>query len=166
MGKNRISTAELKLNGNYRKDRHAQREETESKFRELTVFKKGDRLEQPENITDDYVREYYKHHTAFLINLQILQAVDLPELEMMYSLLQQERAVKKRLLEVDIKDNLEEWEKLSKLSMRLSHSFSELQKKYYVSPRERTHLLLDNLQLEKAQSEQSIIKKLAQKKKK
>lgn len=165
MARTRTPTAELKLRGTYRKDRHEKRNEVETEIAAMSDFKSCDVLEPPVTIIDPFVIEYYKYHTHLLIQLQILQPSDVPELNLMYEVLQQERKVQAQLLKTDISD-LETYEALTKLSIKLINTFSHIAAKYYISPSARTHLELDNLQLEKAKNEnQSIVQKIINNKK-
>lgn len=83
----------------------------------------------------------------------------------MYEILQQERQIQIKLQKIDIEKDLEKYTELTKLTIKLINTFSNLSKKYFISPAERTHLELDNLQLEKAKNEnQSIVNKILSKK--
>ena len=148
MARPRKTTEELKLKGTYRKDRHEERETAEKQIAELSSFTDNTIIQPPKTLTDNYVIDYFKTHTSLLIKLHILHPVDLPELELLYETLQQSREVQKQLKKTDIVKDFELYEKLTKLAIKLSHRFSQLASKYYISPSARTHLQLDNLELE------------------
>ena len=162
MARTRKPIAQKKLEGTYRKDRDGNRDKSEIILSNLdTAFKEGDSLEPPANITDDFVKQHYIYHSRLLIKLHILQLSDIPELNMMYELLQRERQVERELESIDISSDIDTFERLTKLQIKLSNAFSSLSVKYYISPTARTHLELDNLELEKAKSEtQSITARL------
>ncbi|MGI5085275.1 MULTISPECIES: hypothetical protein [Treponema] len=165
MARPRKSTSELKLKGTYRDDRHKDRAIVEKEIAELSSFKQGTKIEPPKSLTDKYVVDYFKSHTSLLVSLQILHPVDLPELELLYETLQQVRDVNRQLKKIDMVKDFVMYEKLTKLSLKLSMRFSQLASKYYISPSARTHLELDNLELKNKKLEnQSIVQKLINKK--
>ena len=165
-GRPRKTVAQLKLTGSYRKDRYGKRNETETAVAELSTFTAGQSLEPPENITDDFVKNYYRYHTKLLIQLGILQPSDIPELNLMYETLQTERNVQAQLQKVDITKDLKTYTALAKILIKLINTFSSLAQKYYISPSSRTHLELDNLELQKKKIEnESIVSKIISNKK-
>lgn len=153
-----------KLNGTYRKDRYGKQEQIEKAVADIIAFSADSVLEPPKNITDNFVKQYYQYHTNELIKLRLLTPSDIPELNNMYLLLQQLRKVQDRLDKLNIDTDLDEYERLTKLEIKLSNTFSELAKRYFISPTARTKLQLDKLDVEKKQAEnQSVISKLINK---
>ena len=74
-GRPRKPTAQLKLSGTYREDRHGKNVDVQlENFLSVPV-----ELLPPKTITDSYCQEHYKYHTNLLIKLKILTASDLPE---------------------------------------------------------------------------------------
>lgn len=164
-GRPRKSVAELKLNGGYRADRHKEREQSEAQVA-LTCFQEGTVLEPPPEITDKFVIDYYKFHTAQLIAFKILSPADIPLLNSMYFSLQQLRDVERQIRDCDIVSDFDRYDKLTKLSIKLGNRFSDLARKFYITPQARTRLQLDSLELEtKTVQSQSIIQKLINAKK-
>lgn len=160
MANQTLSVAQKKLNGTYRKDRHGKQEQTEQKLSE-TCFSPETTLTPPKEITDPFVKDYYLFHTNQLIQLKILSPSDIPEINLLYFQLQQLRQIQKQLLETDLTKDFDQYERLTKLSIKLGNSFSELAKRYYISPTARTRIQLDNLELETKKAEnQSVISKL------
>lgn len=160
-GRPRKPTEQLKLAGTYRADRHSKNADTVIK----DVLEVPGELVPPNTITDTYCIEHYKYHTNLLINLKILTASDLPEIEMLYLTLQQYRQVQKKISELDMILDMEAYTQLTKIALRLSNYFSTIAQKYYISPTSRTKLQIDRLNLEKAKKEESLTGKLLKKKK-
>lgn len=160
MANQTLSVAQKKLSGTFRKDRHAKQEKTENEISK-TCFSPETQLSPPPEITDQFVKDYYSFHTNQLIQLKILSPSDIPEINLLYYTLQQLRQVQKELSESDLKNDLDRYEKLTKLSIKLGNRFSELAKRYYISPTARTRIQLDNLELEQKQAEnKSVISRL------
>lgn len=165
MARPRKSTAEKKLTGTFRSDRQDQvNQDKNEQLIALTNFQEGTQIEAPSEITDSFVRSYYQYHTQQLIQLHILSPSDIPELNQLYFTLQQLRQVQEELQKTAI-DDLDKYERLTKLSIKLGNRFSDLAKKYYISPTARTRLQLDNELLKQKQNENgSVIGKLIAKK--
>ena len=155
MSRNKLSTAEKKLKGTFRKDRASEQDKNEQIIA-TTNFVEGTQLEVPAELTDDFVKSYYKFHTQQLIKLHILSPADIQELNQLYITLQQLRKIQKEINETSIND-LDKYERLTKLSIKLGNRFSDLAKKYYISPVARTRLQLDNELLKTKQIENSSV---------
>lgn len=162
-GRPKKSVAQKKLQGTFRSDRHSEQEANEAVVA-TTCFTDGTVIEIPKEITDEYVSDYYRFHTNQLIALHLLAPSDIPELNIMYFTLQQLRAIQKSIQETSIED-IEKYEKLTKLAVKLGNQFSDLAKKYYISPVSRTRIQLDALALEqkKAETKSAIGKLLSNK---
>jgi hypothetical protein len=160
-GRPRKPTTQLKLSGTYREDWHGKNPDTLI----ADLLNIPGELVPPQTIIDPYCREHYKYHTSLLLNLKILTASDLPELELLYLTLQQCRQIREKLSTLDIFNDLNKYAKLSKLLINLSDYFSKVAQRYYISPIARTKLQLEQLNLEKAKHEESITGKLLKKKK-
>jgi hypothetical protein len=159
-GRPRKPTEQLKLSGTYRKDRHGNNADTIISDT-LDVPKK---LIPPETITDLYCQQHYEYHTNLLIKLKILTASDLPELELMYCTLQRCREIQKTLSTLDMATQLEDYAKLVKILRKESDYFSKIAQKYYISPTARARIKMEQLNLEKAQEESAMAKRLKAKK--
>lgn len=148
MGRTKTPTAILKLQGTLRDDKRP-----DEVLPKVASFITGP-VEVPKSITDEYCIGFYETQTNLLIKLNLLFPSDLPELESMTLTLQQLRQIQKRLREIDIVSNLDEYDKLSKLQIKLSNTFSSLAAKYYVSPTARAKMKLDYLDIQ--QKEQNL----------
>ena len=156
-----ISIQEHKLKGTYRAKRHAEKEKTEVIIQENLSFPVGTIIETPAEITDESVKKTYQEHINQLTFLQLLTPADLPELDEMYLTLQQLKKVRKELEKENVINDLEKYEKLTSLSLRLGKRFSDIAKKYYISPVARVKLKLENETLKQKQLESvSVIQKL------
>jgi hypothetical protein len=86
----------------------------------------------------------------------------------MFILLQQLREVNKRVEEIQVKgmlNNLETYEQLVKLMLRLTEKYDKLAGTYYITPLSRTKLTLDSLNIKKLEQENpSLTAKRLQKK--
>ncbi|MDR1301548.1 MAG: hypothetical protein LBK43_03645 [Treponema sp.] len=160
-GRPRKPTTQLKLAGTYREDRHGKNPDTLI----ADLLNIPGELVPPETLIDTYCREHYKYHTNLLINLKILTVSDLPELELLYLTLQQCRQIRERLATLDMLKEPDDYVRFTRILINLSDYFSKVAQKYYISPTARTKLQLDQLNLEKAKQEESITKKLLNKKK-
>jgi phage terminase, small subunit len=164
MPRQRKTVAQLKKEGTYRKDRHGKREEAEKAIASLSTFNEDTKLVPPASITEKYLRDYYEYHTSLLINLKILNPVDLPELEILYNLIQQLRDIQRALKKTDIVKDFDAYERLTKIQNSLTNQSSKLANKYYISPSARTKLQLDRLELQQKSIEtKSAIAKLLDK---
>lgn len=164
MPRQRKTVAQLKKEGTFRKDRHGKREEAENAITALSVFTEETKLIAPASITEKYLKEYYEYHTSLLISLKILNPVDLPELEILYNLLQQLRDIQRALKKTDIVKDFDAYERLTKLQVSVSNQCNKLANKYYISPSARTKLQLDQLELQhKSIETKSAIAKLLDK---
>lgn len=164
-GRPRKSVAELKLNGVYRADRHKEREQSETQIAQ-TCFQEGTEIVPPPELTDQFVIDYYKFHTAQLIAFKILSPADIPLLNSMYFSLQQLRDVERQIKKTDMVSDFDKYERLTKLAIKLGNRFTDLARNFYITPTARTRLQLDNLELEtKSVQSQSIIQKLINAKK-
>ena len=139
----------LEARGTYRKDRHQERKQNEEKMKDLVSPIKE--IEVPEIIQDQYVKDYWKYHTQFLIRLNELQLCDLPDLTEMYLALQTARKFDIEIHKIEekgITENLEMYSALQNARLKQSRRFTELASKYYISPQARTKLSTDKLVLE------------------
>jgi hypothetical protein len=159
MGRTRKPTAELKLQKTYRADRHGKNvDELLPKIIDTTTA-----VEPPKSITDDYVKQAFIAHTKMLCNLQLLAAADLPELEQLYLTLQQLREIETILLKTDPVKEIDNYERYTKMVIKLGNRFTTLAAKYYISPAARLRLTSDCLNIEKNKRDlenQSIASKL------
>jgi len=164
MGRPRKPTALLELQGTFRKDRHS----NNSDGFISNVSPSPIKIDPPSTLTDKYVIDYWNYHINFLINLNIIQMSDIPELEIMYSALQKARALQVELDKLSKKgiiENIDIYEQLSKLYLKYVARFSQLASQYYISPNSRAKLTLDQLNIEKIKTENpSIMAKLLERK--
>lgn len=166
MPKHRKPTALLKLSGTYRADRH------EDRIDDLitTIVPAATNVPVPEEIKDEYVKHYFTTQVTFLEKLGLLQNSDIPHLTQMFLLLQQLREINKKVEEYQVKgiiDNLDTYETLVKIMIKLTDKYNVIAKEYYITPVARTKLTLDALNIEKLQAENStsITAKLLERKK-
>jgi phage terminase small subunit len=149
-----------KLQGTYRVDRDTGVENYISDYLEVPK-----NIEAPVSIADDFCREHYKYHVTLLANLKILTLSDIPEIDMMYEILQEYRKTYDTLQTIDmIKDN-ETYEKLSNRLLKYGKRFSDLASKYCISPTARNKLTLESLSIKKEIEQTSVTAKLLSKKK-
>ena len=94
-----------------------------------------------------------KNEINMLTTFQLLTPADLPELTQMCILLQQLREVYRELGKISITDDFDRYDSLTKLSIKIGNRFSELGKKYFISPVARTKLALDSETLKKLSTE-------------
>lgn len=114
-------------------------------------------------IDNDYVKQAFTTHTKMLCNLQLLAAADLPELEQLYLTLQQLREIETILLKTDPVKEIDNYERYTKMVIKLGNRFTTLAAKYYISPAARLRLTSDCLNIEKNKRDlenQSITAKL------
>ncbi len=152
-GRRRLSVAEKKLKGTYRKDRQSEQEQIENEMSELVALNKNSQIQVPKNLTNKNLIEFYKSHTKKLVELGLLADFDLPELNAMYEVLQQYYDVVEELKKTDIKENFILYKELTDISQRLLKTFSSLSSKYYISPTARAKLTLDVLDIQHKQTE-------------
>ena len=125
------------------------KEQNENAVANSVSFLPGTIIETPSEITDEYVKDFFKSEVNMLTTFQLLTPADLPELTQMCILLQQLREVYKELSKVSITTEFEKYDSLTKLSIKIGNRFSELAKKYFISPVARTKLALDSETLKK-----------------
>ncbi|ULQ59228.1 hypothetical protein K7I13_12100 [Brucepastera parasyntrophica] len=150
MGRPRKPTAQLKLTGTYRADRHEKN--IDDKLPQLITFASS--VTVPESLTDKYVRAAFSSHTDMLISLQILHISDLPEIENMYIILQELRRVRKHITDIKSiakKEDFERYNTLNYLAAKLTAQFSSLAAKYFISPHARNKLTLEAYEIAAAQ---------------
>lgn len=152
-GRRRLSVAEKKLKGTYRKDRQSEQEQVENEMSEIVALKKNTQIKPPKNLTNKNLIEFYKSHTNKLLELGLLADFDLPELNAMYEVLQQYYDVVEELKKTNIKENFIQYKELTDISQRLLKTFSSLSSKYYISPTARAKLTLDVLDIQHKQTE-------------
>jgi phage terminase small subunit len=122
-------------------------------------------IEPPVSIVDVFCKEHYKYHVRLLANLKILTLSDIPEIDMMYEILQEYRKTYNQLQTIDMIKENETYEKLSNRLLKYSKQFSVLASKYCISPTARNKLTLESLSIKKEIEHTSITTKLLNKKK-
>lgn len=160
-GRPRKPTEQLKLSGTYRKDRHENNADT--LIADMLTIPQV--IQPPDTIIDSYCQEHYKYHINLLVKLKILTASDLPEIELLYTTLQQCRQVREQLAMMNMTSDTFEYIALSKLLLKLSDYFSKVAQKYYISPTSRARIQLEQLNLDKVKKDESNISKLIKRKK-
>jgi hypothetical protein len=150
MARHKTPTAQLKLQRTYRSDKNGKNRADEIL---PEIIDTAATIECPQEITDTYIQEYFSYHTKMLISLKLLSPADIPELTDMYLILQQERQLRERMKNLDPITDAENYDRLSKLIIRLGNRFSALAVRYYISPTSRMSLQLGSLQVEKAKKE-------------
>ena len=161
-GRKKLSVAEKKLKGTYRKDRDEKQEKAENAVSSQIAFDRNSEIKAPA-VFSGYpkIKKAFKLHAQSLIHLGLLAPQDVPELTMLYELLAQYTDVSQCLKSVDIVDNFEQYQALTHLRLNLQKQFSSLAAKYYISPTARAKLTLDVLEIDKKQSEnESAISKI------
>ena len=146
------SARQKRLAGTIQK-RDLVKEQNESAVANTVSFLPGTEIAIPNEITDDYVRDFFQNEVNMLTTFQLLTPADLPELTQMCILLQQLREVYRELGKISITDDFEKYEALTKLSIKIGNRFSEISKKYFISPVARTKLALDSETLKKLTDE-------------
>ncbi len=152
-GRRRLSVAEKKLKGTFRKDRQSEQEQIENEITQIVALNKDAQIKPPKNLVNKNLIEFYKSHTKKLLELGLLAPFDLPELNAMYEVLQQYYDVVEELKKTNIKENFIQYKELTDISQRLLKTFSSLSSKYYISPTARAKLTLDVLDIQHKQNE-------------
>jgi hypothetical protein len=161
MGRHRQSTEQLKLQGTYKAVKHEHY--PDSKITDYLQV--PEKIIPPETLKTDYCRQYYTYHVNLLLRLGILTISDLPELQILFETLELYRKLFENVSRLDPLDDLETYEKLAGLLLKAGKRFSDLGAKYYISPTARNKMLLDSLNIQKAETEnQSMTAKLLGKK--
>ena len=118
------------------------------------VFSDVKKVSCPKEITDSYVRKFWKNYTQALLSVHAFGAGDIPQFTRLCVLLQKIREVQAVLIELSVFDkSFDTWERRYK---HLSEHFDQLASKFYLSPAERSKMKLDQLTVIKA--EQDIVK--------
>jgi phage terminase small subunit len=149
-----------KLEGTYRTDRDNGVETYLSNYLEVPT-----NIEAPDSIVDNFCREHYKYHVSLLANLKILTLSDIPEIDMMYQMLQNYRKIYETLQTIDMIKDSETYEALSNRLLKYGNRFSGLASKYCISPTARNKLTLESLSIKKEIEQTSLTAKLLKKKK-
>jgi phage terminase small subunit len=149
-----------KLEGTYRSDRDNGVETYLSNYLEVPA-----NIEAPDSIVDNFCREHYKYHVRLLANLKILTLSDIPEIDMMYQMLQNYRKIYETLQTIDMIKDSETYEMLSNRLLKYGNRFSALASKYCISPTARNKLTLESLSIKKEIEQTSLTVKLLNKKK-
>ena len=164
-GRKKTPIAEKKLKGTYRADRDGKQESAENTVNNAVAIPRDTAVKAPRTLSKKSAA-LFEQHAAALIQLGILSAVDLPELEMMYQLLDQFREVSECLKDVDIVEQTVLYQSLTHLRINLQKQFSAIAARYYISPAARTKLTLDVLDIEKKKSEnENALEKILSKRK-
>lgn len=143
---------ELKeLEGTYRADRDGERKAVQLTIKKTSLLYTKKNIPCPANITDEYVRKYWKNLTKALLSIHVLSGADIPQLEMMCKILERIRKLQTQL--DTIEDDLEQEEILERRYLKLVEKFDSLAQKYYVSPQARSKLTLDELNVVKTGQE-------------
>ena len=150
----------LKLQGTYRADRHKQKVENKSLFVDGVVKD----VVVPVSIENEIVKEIYKNHLNFLTGSGLIQQVDLAEIEELYITLQHLKKINDEIKNVKIDDDYKKWSELIRVRLKVSYHFSEISKKYLVSPDQRAKLTIEALTIQKMDEEQTIMNKLMKRK--
>jgi phage terminase small subunit len=124
------------LEGTYRKDRDNGGEEVLQRHLETPAT-----INVPKTLTDSEVAAVYVHHCEFLSRIKMLNVSDLPELEMLFNLLQTYRKVNARLATMDVTD--EQYDAVLNRVLKLSQHFGKLASRYCISPASRSRMLSD-----------------------
>lgn len=141
--------AQKKIEGTYRADRDAPREEAEAVAASVGVFyPQGASLRCPKTIRTTEGRRHWRAVTQNCIRLGMLSPVDLPQVERMcwlYEKIEELGAAFRRMspLEDGFKVALDSLLKMSK-------AYDALADKYYVSPQARSRLALDAINVTRA----------------
>ena len=146
------SARQKRLAGTIQK-RDLVKEQNENAVANSVSFLPGTQIAIPAEITDDYVKDFFQNEINMLTTFQLLTPADLPELTQMCILLQQLREVYRELGKISITDDFDKYDALTKLSIKIGNRFSELAKKYFISPVARTKLALDSETLKKLSTE-------------
>jgi phage terminase small subunit len=160
-GRPRKPIEQHKLDGTYREDRQGNNAEPViSQYLEVPK-----NIDAPVSIIDDFCREHYKYHVRLLANLKILTLSDIPEIDMMYEILQEYRKTYNTLQTIDMINDNETYEILSNRLLKYGNRFSVLASKYCISPTARNKLTLESLSIKKEIEHTSLTTKLLNKKK-
>lgn len=161
-GRPRKPTAELQLQGTYRDDRHKNRPENNLG----SYLQVPEKVTPPDTLKTKYCRDYYSYHVNLLISFGVLTISDLPEIQMIFETLEQYREVFTQLKSMDPLKDLDNYDKMTRLLLKLGMRFSDLGAKYCISPTARNKMTLDVLNIQKSETENaSVINKLIGKKK-
>lgn len=151
------SKALKKQQGTYRKSRD--KNSVEEYINKISPAIKDTKIE---NVSKE-VSEYFKKHINILLQLGILQEIDLPQLKLLYKVLDDIIELEKRIEnETDANCYL----KLLQIKARLITTYNDLAKLYFISPFARSKATLDSLAIQqmKQKTEQSAVNTLINKK--
>ena len=151
------SKALKKQQGTYRKSRD--KNAVEEYIKDVSPAIKHIKIE---NVSKE-VAEYFDKHIKILLQLGILQEIDLPQLKLLYKVLDDIISLEKRIeKETDANCYL----KLLQIKARLITTYNELARLYFISPFARSKATLDSLAIQqmKSKADQSAVNSLLNKK--
>lgn len=155
MARPRKSVAELKLTGTLQKhkDRYDKQVATDEIMSKVEFFPPDTTIKCPATIKDKVVQEFWNSYTRFSIGIHILKPQDLPLLESMCIDLQRLRDITAKIQKLDVTDATDdEVDVLLKRKTRIENSYNVKAQKFYVSPQDRSKLVLDSLDIQSKQT--------------
>lgn len=156
MSRPRKSVAELNLTGtlqNHEK-RYEKQIAADTAMKAVETFPPDTKIRCPKSITDKAVKKFWNSYTHFSIGIQLLKPQDLPLLESMCLDLQSLREITLRISQADIADaSDQDVDVLLRRKARIESSYIAKAAKFYVSPQDRSKLILDGLNIQQKQTE-------------
>lgn len=141
-GRKRKSIQQKKFEGTYRADRDGAQEKAE-KIIVPVHSATTDLFPVPDEITNKEVRSAFNTHIQMLETVGYLCEADYEELSMMYVYLQKYKEYLAELNQIELDD--ENYDKVFNRMNRAQSKFSEIGKKYLLSPEARLKFALDTL---------------------
>lgn len=150
------SIAELELTGTLKKNKNRYKKKIEANAIMETVqtFPPDTKIECPKSITDKAVKDFWQSYTSFAVGIQIIKPQDLVMFESLCHDLQNLRDITRQLNKLDI-TNPENTavDVLLKRKSKIENSYTQKAMKFYISPADRSKLVLDSLDITKKQQE-------------
>ena len=140
-GRPRKPTAQLIQEGTYRADRHGTRGDIS-----YPTLSKDTTIAPPPSLTRPEVVDAWRDITSSLISLGILSQVDLPMLEEGFLVLEKVKRLNELIIQLEGNEaNLltETYTRLLSQKSKYLKLYNDIMKDYYVTPVQRTKLILD-----------------------
>ena len=155
-----VELKRLKGTLNVTREKEAMKSEKVIAASPLVFGEEVQKIACPKEITDSYVKKFWKNYTKALLSVHAFGAGDIPQFTRLCIVLQKLREVQQTFATLSVFDeDFDLWEKRYK---RLADHFDSLAGKFYLSPAERAKMKLDSLtikekELSVTEKEQSAI---------
>ena len=143
----RLPTELKKLRGTLNVTREKENAKTDAAVSQTPLVFGGEvqKIACPKEITDPYVRKFWKNYTKALMTVHALGPGDIPQFTRLCAVLQKLREVQAVFIELSVLDaDFDTWERRYR---RLGEHFDSLASKFYLSPAERAKMKIDALSI-------------------